>query len=596
MARTRRILTRSGDQFESFGEEWEDDRTPDFTDGYHVVDLTEDAGHPSHGFTMDFGGPAAVAKIAIWPNGFISLGEPTQSQIDWVAAHDSGDSIFGFPGDLIAAGVQDVSSVQFAFGRIDFEEPYNQAGATPILRIGWTDANFNTLQIQLTPGDFAIVDARVSDPSADPGQVGFKIGGDIFNGLIDRMADYYSSESLRGAFTGDQFANSLIGSARDDLILAAGGNDVLNGRGGADEMRGGQGDDRYFVDDLGDLVFEAIGQGFDRVNSSVHFKLGQNSEQLFLIGSGNINGTGNDRANRIVGNGGNNRIDGMGDADRMEGRLGNDSYVVDDALDRVIEAGGAGTDRVQAFVHHRLAANVEQLQLAGNAAIKGYGNDLANLITGNDATNRIDGGAGADTLQGRGGNDTYYVDDALDRVIELAGGGGDKVISTVSYQIGGGVERLELAGAAAIDGKGGAIANQLYGNAAANGLQGLGGNDQLYGRGGNDVLEGGSGRDRFYFDTPLDAASNVDQLADFAAGLDRIVLDGAVFAGIAAGPLAASAFHVGDAAADAADRIVYNDVTGEIFYDADGSGAGAAMLFARVDPGTELTQTDFTVA
>ena len=61
------------------------------------------------------------------------------------------------------------------------------------------------------------------------------------------------------------------------------------------------------------------------------------------------------------------------------------------------------------------------------------------------------------------------------------------------------------------------------------------------------------------------------------------------------GILAASAFAIGTAAADASDRIIYNPTSGALLYDADGTGARAAVLFATLDPGLMLTNTDFHI-
>ncbi|HEV2866305.1 MAG TPA: hypothetical protein VGX37_07300, partial [Allosphingosinicella sp.] len=85
-----------------------------------------------------------------------------------------------------------------------------------------------------------------------------------------------------------------------------------------------------------------------------------------------------------------------------------------------------------------------------------------------------------------------------------------------------------------------------------------------------------------------------DQITDFTHGVDRIVFDRAVFTGIAAsGGLSAAAFHVGGAAADAGDRIIYNAGTGQLFYDADGFGGVDQVLIARLGTGLALTNTDF---
>ena len=61
------------------------------------------------------------------------------------------------------------------------------------------------------------------------------------------------------------------------------------------------------------------------------------------------------------------------------------------------------------------------------------------------------------------------------------------------------------------------------------------------------------------------------------------------------GSLSANAFFAGTAAHDADDRIVYDSATGNLFFDADGHGAGAAMLFANLSNHAALSASDFQV-
>ena len=85
---------------------------------------------------------------------------------------------------------------------------------------------------------------------------------------------------------------------------------------------------------------------------------------------------------------------------------------------------------------------------------------------------------------------------------------------------------------------------------------------------GNDTLTGGAGNDKFLFNTALNAATNVDTITDMTVVDDIIRLDDAFFAGIGpVGVLNADAFHIGAAAADAEDRIVYNSATGQLFFE-----------------------------
>ncbi len=414
--------------------------------------------------------------------------------------------------------------------------------------------------------------------------------------------------------TGNGLANILTGNSVDN---------VLDGAAGADTMRGGAGDDAYVVDHSGDRVIEtSAAHGTDTVRSAVGYRFGDHVEHLVLTGSAAASATGNALANSLTGNGAANRLNGGGGADTMRGGGGDDLYVVDAGGDRAIESSGGGVDGVEAALTWTLAAQVENLTLTGSAAIAGTGNDLANRLTGNGGANTLsglagddllDGGGGADTMAGGAGNDLYVIGQSGDRVIETsASHGSDTVRSIISHTLGDHVEHLVLTGAAPINGTGNALGNRLTGNGHPNSLSGGGGNDtirgggsadslsggagndRLYGGTGNDSLAGGSGQNAFYFQTALDARNNVDTITDFSPAYDTIFLDRAVLSGIAAdGALAASAFRTGTAARDADDRLLYDAASGRIYYDSDGSGAAAAILFAQVSAGTPLTHADF---
>lgn len=120
---------------------------------------------------------------------------------------------------------------------------------------------------------------------------------------------------------------------------------------------------------------------------------------------------GNDRLKGEAGNdtlnggSGNDVLDGGKGADYLEGGAGNDTYIVDNAGDVVIETAGNGTDTIKASVSFSLSADVENLTLVGSTGINASGNDLANKIYGNNGANTLMGGAGSDTLIGGAGND-----------------------------------------------------------------------------------------------------------------------------------------------------------------------------------------------
>ncbi len=255
------------------------------------------------------------------------------------------------------------------------------------------------------------------------------------------------------------------------------------------------------------------------------------------------------------------------------------------------------------YVNSNDVAGAFQDLLRGNDQL--IGSSLADVLHGFAGNDTMNGGGGADQLRGGLGNDSYIVDNRLDKAIELAGQGTDIVKSSVTFTLGNNVEKLTLTGTAAIDGTGNSAANVITGNGAANRLSGGGGNDDLKGLGGtdklnggigNDKLAGGAGTDLFLFNSALNASTNVDRITDFSVADDSIQLDNDVFtAAGAVGALSAGAFHAGTSAQEADDRIIYDSATGKIFYDADGNGDGAAVLFAQVNAGVALTHADFLI-
>ena len=319
-------------------------------------------------------------------------------------------------------------------------------------------------------------------------------------------------------FSGTNGNDILSGTDAPDTIEGGDGNDVIDGRGGADVMRGGRGDDVFHVDDPGDQVEELSNQGTDEVRSTISYVLGPNVENLVLLGTAPIDGTGNSLNNRITGNDAANVFRGGGGSDIFVGGGGDDVYFIEadvtvskrggytfSGIDQVIEAAGGGVDTIYSNASLALPADVENIFLTGSLDLYAFGNALDNFIAGNNGRNflhghggndYISGGAGADHMDGGAGNDTFVVDDALDFVQETFDGGTDRVISSISYQLlNSELEHLALTGPAAINGIGNFRDNDIIGNDAANVLRGEAGNDNLIGRGGDDNLGGGMGDD-----------------------------------------------------------------------------------------------------
>ncbi|ALC16895.1 hypothetical protein DSOUD_2128 [Desulfuromonas soudanensis] len=349
--------------------------------------------------------------------------------------------------------------------------------------------------------------------------------------------------------TGNSLNNVITGTDADNLLTGLDGNDTLNGGVGSDTMVGGRGDDTFVVESDGDTVVEAAGEGIDTVQSSITRTLSDNVDNLTLTGTEDIDGTGNELNNVIIGNTGTNTLTGLeGDdtldggtgADAMSGGIGNDTYVVDNAGDDVIEAAGEGTDIVKASIDYTLTDNVENLTLTGNSAIDGTGNELDNVILGNSSSNTLtgldgndtlNGGAGADTLVGGTGDDSYIVDNAGDTVVENTGEGIDTVNASVSHTLSDNVENLTLTGSGNINATGNALDNEIFGNSGANILDGGAGVDMMAGGAGNDtyvvdestdvvVEQAGGGEDNVLSSVDYTLSDNVEHLT--LTGTDAI--------------------------------------------------------------------------
>jgi Ca2+-binding RTX toxin-like protein len=269
--------------------------------------------------------------------------------------------------------------------------------------------------------------------------------------------------------------NTMTGTAGKDTLNGTAAMDLIDGLAGIDRMAGGRNDDIYRVDNARDVVVELPGEGRDRVEAIVAFTLPTEVEDITLLGAANLAATGNALANWLQGNDGNNRLDGLGGADTLAGGPGNDTYVLDNPGDTVLEAPGDGTDTVwSGLALFSLPDNVENLTLVGGWGQTGAGNGLNNVLRSANAGSRLHGMDGADTLFGGDGADT------------LTGGAGD--------------DRL----------------------------LGAGGRDELHGGLGNDRLEGGPEADLYRFgrgdgfDTVVenDATVGVLDMLRFGGGID----------------------------------------------------------------------------
>jgi trimeric autotransporter adhesin len=444
--------------------------------------------------------------------------------------------------------------------------------------------------------------------------------------------------------TGNGLANTLTGNSGTNVLNGGGGNDTFFSTAGNDRFVGGSGDDTLHLDlsfaeknlvggftvtrpSSTTLVITDLATGQKlTVQSTESFVFSDQTVTLAQLIAGTSTAgndvlsstAGDDALDGIAGNdvlqgaagndlllggAGNDSLDGGTGNDTLAGGLGNDTYVVDAAGDVVTEASAQGTDLVQTSLGaYTLTANVERLLFSGVGDFAGTGNASANRITGGAGNDTLDGAGGNDRMEGGAGDDTYFVDRAAtstapgDVVVEAVGAGTDLVRSSVSHTLGANVENLVLTGTANRNGTGNGLDNSLEGNTGNNVLSGGAGNDTLDGGSGNDTLRGGTGNDTFVFDN----LAGVDRILDFVTGADRIALEDSVFTALewTGGALNAGQFESATslAAATAGMNLVYLRSTGQLFYDADGTGSGAdATVIAVLGTTTHpvLAATDF---
>jgi Ca2+-binding RTX toxin-like protein len=392
-----------------------------------------------------------------------------------------------------------------------------------------------------------------------------------------------AGNELQNTLTGNDANNALSGLDGSDTITAGLGDDTLDGGAGSDTLIGGAGNDTYVIGATSAqhvLHLDNWGPGYHFTSDSGSFNVNasdwsSDADSLVDTVTVSFNGSGHffslDMSTRKLGvplapgtfdnimrypfeSNGRPGLWLAGDGSGSNTSSG--SFVVEQA--EFLFTGGAWqiVSFVAEFTHFG----------DGGPARTGYV-QLSTIGTGNDS------------------------------MVELADGGVDRVVSSGSHTLAANLEDLELTGTYSARGTGNALANAITGNEAGNTLDGAAGADTLDGGDGNDTLIGGDGNDFFCFESPLGPA-NVDRITDFSSGdlvalsVDRFGAAGGI------GALAGSRFHSGagaNAAADADHRIVYDTTNGNLYYDADGVGGDAAVLFAVLENSATLSADSFSI-
>jgi Ca2+-binding RTX toxin-like protein len=402
-----------------------------------------------------------------------------------------------------------------------------------------------------------------------------------YNSALAAFQDSLSIQ-LRAAVVGDGGNNVLRGTSADDNLAGRGGRDSLLGRAGDDYLNGGSGQDTLSGGSGNDYLDGSSGN--DRL-------LGNSGDDYLVGGSGNDELTGGSGHDHLFGGSGSDRAFfnvSTGSSDTVNLGSGSDIVSVSAASAGQVrltftsaEVGnGLATDAgTMTNQDSRLAVRLQSENSSGElvgevsrfddegitfvASRSGLTFDVRDLVSGAARGDQFEvvslGTKGADTLTAVRSGDAYYFN---------AGMGNDRVT-------------------------GGRESDFLVGGAGNDTMDGRGDADRFIAGAGNDVLTGGAGDDTFIFNAAF--AGNVDRIRDFRASDDTFQLDNAVFLGLTDGALSASAFAFSSAVAEADDRVIYDQGTGNLFFDADGGARDNQTLFATLTNKASITASDFFV-
>jgi serralysin len=487
------------------------------------------------------------------------------SAADWIYGYGGNDTLLGMDGaDYIDGGDGADTIIDNDGNSPDlFADTLHGGNGDDWVFAGYLDnayggSGFDTLILRLdyAPGAVSIDFSGIWAGSTYTIS-GATISG--FEGFHWITGSQYDDVMISGTPTGR--SSELSGLAGNDVLIGGAGTDYLTAHGldlndiYYDEVYGGNGDDVLSIG-IGD--YADGGSGNDRLVLDIGLSgtgLNLNFAALLALGSATLAGA---------------SIISVEDIGRVSGSAYNDVL-------------NAGTDTYATRLEGR------------------DGDDT--LVTGS-GPNTLDGGVGADHMTGGAGHDEYIVDNIGDVVVEYAGGGNDLVRSSISYTLGSEVEQLVLTGAAAIDGTGNSLDNNMFGNGANNTLWGGAGSDTMNGEGGDDIVIGGAGRDLMTGGTGADtfvfadgdfAGLNYltsDRIYDFSqAQGDRIRLDGVD--AVAGGADDAFSFIGTGAFTGVAGQLRYGFVSGTTVIYGDTNGDGVEDLMITLTGTHTLTGSDF---
>ncbi len=437
------------------------------------------------------------------------------------------------------------------------------------------------------------------------------------------LTQYVENLSLTGVAdlsgAGNASDNAIFGNLGNNSLYGSFGNDTLEGGVGADFLSGGQGTDTAsYSTALGavsaDLASPGLNIGDAAGDTYLSIENLTGSAFADILGGDALANTinGGDGNDLISAGDGNDRLIGGAGADHLDGQVGVD------AADYSLATAG-----ITAFLG---GAQLNTGEATGDAYVSIEdlsGTGFADILGGDAGNNRIEGNNGSDYMFGVGGSDYMLGGDGND-IIE-GGAGNDAIdggngIDVASYRDAAAGISIDATNSSlgSGDGAGDVLVNieniwgsdfndTISGSDTVGGqIYGFGGNDTLDGRGGNDVFYGGTGADTIttgtgnddIFFLHYDTEGN-DTITDFTQGSDHLTVSrywfgfGSISGGAAALTSANADFITGGTTATSNHpTFFWNQTTGVLQFDPDGTGAGAAVTLATLTNGASLTLND----
>ena len=434
----------------------------------------------------------------------------------------------------------------------------------------------------------------------------------------DTLRGFDGNDTLRGGtendlIEGGEGDDSLAGDAGADTILGGAGNDAIDGGSSSDHLSGEGGDDTIHGGSSADTIYGGDGNDSITGGTSADLIHAENGNDTIHGGTSNDTIYGGQMSDLIWGEDGDDSLLGDSSADTIHGGDGND--FIDGGTSADLIRGDDGEDTIEGGTSNDTIYGGFKSDLIhgedGNDSL--FGDSSADTIHGGDGDDYIDAGSSGDLVNGDAGADTIWGGSSADVLYggtendSLRGGTSNDTIFGGSHndRLWGDSGNDSLMGDGSADTiyggdgndliDGGSSADRLYGGSNSDTIIGGSSNDTLYGGASSDTLTGGTGRDVFVFSTAIGVS--VDTITDFTPEDDTIRLEDHVFAGLGLGALGEAAFvaNATGEATTAEQRLIYNSATGDLSFDADGSGAGAAVRFAVLGTGLALTHEDFFV-